>query len=141
MALDKRVAVVARLVMSVCFFGVLAGCSSLPTSEVGRPEDVVKQRAAERWALLLQGKLDEAYEYLSPGSRDVMSVRQYKARIRPGRWKSAEVAQVGCSESVCQVTVDVEYIYVGREGKTEMTTGLKETWIKEGGSWWHVPRR
>ena len=45
------------------------------------PEDRVRERAQQRWDLLLSGDLNGAYQLLSPGQRSTMSSLEYQRRV------------------------------------------------------------
>jgi len=112
----------------------LAGCGALDL----RDDDVVvKEKAQARWDALLKGDVKGAYQYLSPGSRAVMTPEAYAGSIRQGFWKSAKVDSVACkSKESCEVRATIEYEFQGRRTKTP----LSETWIREGSEWWYLQR-
>ncbi|MBL0039168.1 MAG: hypothetical protein IPP36_12025 [Nitrosomonadales bacterium] len=66
------------------------------------PQKMVAQRAAARWEALMQKDFAKAYSYLSPGTRDVMSLDLYRAKIRGGIWKKANVDTVSCEQDQCK---------------------------------------
>ena len=110
----------------------LGGCAAL---DARPPEEVLKQRAQKRWDAVVKSDFKAAYEYLSPGSRAVVTSEAYAASLRPGFWKAATVEKVICEKpDVCDAHVAIEYDYRGSRIKTP----LAETWIKEGSSWWYV---
>lgn len=118
----------------------LTGC----TGNVRNVEDQqgarqqVGERATQRWNALMAGDLAKAYEYMSPGTREVMSLDLYKKKIRAGAWKKANVDTVSCEQDRCEVTMVIEYGY--RDMKS-IETRLNEVWLQEGGKWWYVPRK
>jgi hypothetical protein len=124
--------------MAVVFLSVAAsvsgGCALLDT----RPsEEVLKERAQQRWDALVKNDLRGAYQFLSPGSRAVLTSEAYASGIRAGFWKTAVVDRVTCEKpDVCDVHLHIEYDHRGSRIKTP----LKETWIKEGSSWWYVQK-
>ena len=112
----------------------VAGCAMLDTRP---PEEVLKERAQQKWDALVRVDLKAAYQYLSPGSRAVVTPEAYASGIRAGFWKSAVVDRVTCEKpDVCDVHLLIEYDHRGMRIKTP----LKETWIKEGSSWWFVQK-
>jgi hypothetical protein len=117
---------------------MLMGCASMGASE--DPSARVTKRADERWQLLIAGKVAEAYEYLSPGSRSLMSREQYQGSIKPGLWRAAKVDSVECKEDQCRAQIRLKYFYKRPSIAYEGERLLEENWIKEGGSWWYVPR-
>lgn len=118
----------------------VVGCSSIGR-DVGAPPDPqqqVKELAAGRWKALVAGDLAKAYEYLSPGTREAMSLEAYKKRLNPAGWKKAEVVSVACEQERCDAVIMLEYSF--GELKS-IQTRLDEVWLEEGGKWWHVPRK
>jgi hypothetical protein len=99
--------------------------------------EVVKDRAQARWNSVIRGDLAEAYGFLSPASRASVTFDQYSERTRRGFWKSATLDKVDCaSPTVCEVHAKVEYAARG----ARLATPWKESWIKEGSTWWYVQR-
>lgn len=115
----------------------LAACASVPGGSSG----TLEQRVTERWALLIQGKLADAYGYLSPASRDVISLDKYQGSIKPGIWRGAEVGKVSCaSETLCTVEVNVSYVFKPKGASVhEGVRMVPETWKKDAGRWWYIP--
>ena len=112
----------------------LGGCAALDSRP---PEEVVKERAQQRWNALVQSDFKTAYQYLSPGSRAVTSLEGYASGLRAGFWKAATVDKVLCGNpDSCDAVLTIEYEFRGSRIKTP----LKETWIKEGSSWWFVQK-
>lgn len=117
-------------------FGLMGCAGTGIKTEI--PQDIVAKKAQFRWDALIKGDLDTAYGYLSPGTRSVMSLELYKAKIRPGRWKRASVDSVACVQDRCDAVVMLEYSYRDMES---IVTRLDEIWLQENGDWWHVPRK
>ncbi len=125
------IGIVGRFVAAVAVT-VLAGCATIGAQS---PEAAVKERAQERWDALVKGDFKAAYAYLSPGSKQVISEKDYVQRLRKGFWKSAEVGKVTCaSPQSCQAQVSIEYEFQGLRTRTP----LHESWIREGSTWWYV---
>ena len=134
------------LVRLVKWFGALllvfglAGCAGTggkAKESVDAPQDIVAKKALSRWDLLLKSDLDAAYGFLSPGTRSVMSLELYKAKIRPGRWKKIDFDSIVCKQDRCDVVLILEYSY--RDMKS-IKTRLNEIWLQEDGDWWFVPK-
>lgn len=119
---------------------LLAGCAGIARDGGGRdgPGQQVSARAASRWDALIAGDVAKAYGYLSPGTREVMSLDLYKKKTSLGKWKKASVETVSCEKDQCDVTVVVEYDY--RDMKS-IKSRLSEVWLLDGGEWWHMPRK
>jgi hypothetical protein len=113
---------------------VLGGCAML---DARPPEEVVKERAQQRWDAMVKSDFKAAYQYLSPGSRAVSTPEAYAASLKTGFWKGAAVDRVVCDRpDVCEAMMAIEYEFRGSRIKTP----LKETWIKEGSNWWFVQK-
>lgn len=118
----------------------LGGCAGLAPDVGGQQDPVqqVRERATARWNALIAGDLAKAYEYLSPGTRDVMTLDLYKKKTRTGAWNKVNVDTVTCERDRCDVSVLVDYRY--RELKS-IETRVNEVWLQDGGKWWLVPRK
>lgn len=115
---------------------VLAGCAALGP----RPaEEVVRERAQARWNALVAGKFEDAYGYLSPASRSVVSLQRFKASIGgAATWKGAEVHSVTCNQPErCTVSIKVRYQPALRAASLgTIETSVEETWLLDAGQWW-----
>lgn len=126
---------------------MLGACAQAPANEpvaLAGSNDAVAKMAAGRWSMLLEGRVDEAYDsYVSPATKVFLSRDAYRGSIKPGLWKRATVKDVDCSsEDLCAVNVLVGYAYKGKVGGVvENDTVLGETWRKIDGRWWFVPRQ
>ena len=126
--------------------GLLSGCAVNPAgvSEASlSKEQAVGKRAEERWALLLAKDLDRAYQFISPATREVLSLATYKAMVNPRLWTGAKVSRVECSsDEICKAIVQLAYkvnMKMGASfvGEQEIT----EAWRRTEGQWWFVPDR
>lgn len=103
-------------------------------------------RATSRWDALAAGNNGDAYEFLSKGSRSLMTKDYYIKTTSSGRmvWKGGAAESTECmDETTCEVKVVLSYIYYGTLSEMngqEMTTVLRERWILEDGLWWFVPK-
>ena len=123
-----------KAVSTVVMVVLLAGCAALDPRP---PEEVLKERVQQRWDAMVKSDFRAAYQYLSPGSRAVMTPEGYASSLKAGFWKAATVDRVICEKpDVCDALVTIEYEFRGSRIKTP----LKETWIKEGSSWWFVQK-
>lgn len=121
---------------------VLVGCSQVAHRPDESKEQTVATAAKARWDLLIEGKISEAYEFLSPAAKTQMSLEKYRASIKPGAWRRAQVNSVTCdSEELCSVSLDVTYVFKPKGVRVqEYSSLLTETWRKDEGRWWYVPR-
>jgi len=95
----------------------------------------VRQRALARWQALIKDDIATAYGYLSPATRDVVSLDQYKGKVARGTFRDIKIDSVDCEAELCKVDVRLTYDRPRMKG---MVTPLKETWIIERGQFWYV---
>ena len=79
------------------------GQASLETQEA--KQAAVAARAKARWDALVRDDLEAAYAYLSPGSREVVSLDKFKANTRRGAYREGRVDKVACEGNDCVATV------------------------------------
>jgi hypothetical protein len=108
------------------------------------PKADLKTRAVERWALLIAGRGEEAFTYLSPGYQKTHDGVRYGQEMagRPVRWFRAAFDHSECaSETSCEVTllVDFRVRMSAGMGATESFAFVKERWIATDGVWYHLP--
>jgi hypothetical protein len=130
-SLSSNIARVATVAFAAIVVSA-AGCAVMDS----RPDaEVVKERAQARWNALVRGDFTAAYGYLSPVGRSSVKAEDYVASLRKGFWKSATVDRVECpSSTLCEAHLTIEYQHMGRSIKTP----LKESWLKDGTTWWYV---
>jgi hypothetical protein len=133
----RRAGFLAGCCLSLALAG---GCAGLSPEDVTRkattPEEIVAERAQERCDALVAGNVEKAYSFLSPASRQVMSLTSYASSVRVGFWKKAKVERVECREAdLCDVHLVVEYIR-----GSAIATPLRESWAKSDGQWWYVQK-
>lgn len=130
-----------RLYVFLVIFG-LVGCAvpGVKPDKYADAQSIVAKKAQSRWDALIKGDLAAAYEYLSPGSRSVMSLEQYKAKIRTGLWKKVKVDSVACEKDRCNVVLIVEYSYP-KYGIESISSRIEETWLQEDDDWWFVQKK
>lgn len=128
----------ARAVVAGSAVVVLFGCATLgPNSAPEAKQAAVTERAKARWNAELKGDLDASYTFLSPATRQVVSLATYKTRGQATRLKAAEVESVKCEGAACRVRVLVTYDHRLMKG---ITTPIEEDWIIEDGQAWYVHR-
>ena len=118
----------------------LAGCSGMAAKQDSARDRqaAVEVRAQARWDALIKGELSVAYEYLSPGTRSMISPDDYRRRIRPGSWKKASIDKVSCGVDRCEVDILLEYSLRNIKG---IKSQVKEIWLLDKGDWWYVPQK
>lgn len=127
--------------MALAMF-VLSGCAGAPLSG----EDVVKQRAEQRWEAIFAKEYAKAYEYYSPGYRSKYSAVDVEIalRVQKVRWFSADYIDHSCEEKTCIVRFNLGYKIAAPVPGVDVWTGwdtIEEQWIFTSGKWWFVPNR
>lgn len=105
---------------------------------------VLEQRAENRWKLLIEGKGDKAYDFLSAGVRSSLDRDVYASdmRTRPVQWVSADALDGQCEASTClvRVLVNVKFkIQAGGGRNMDTESVITERWIDVNGVWSHIP--
>lgn len=127
---------------------VAAAAAATPAAAVALvPEAAVRQRADQRWEAMVDGKFENAYQYLSPGFRAVQSYKTYSSRFANTAWTSGKAVRVECNDERdrCVATVRVESrafmpgLQMNNGQGTELKTYIEENWIKQDGNWWLFP--
>ena len=127
-----------NLIALILAAATLSGCAIFDNRP---PEQVVADRAQERFDLLMQGEFEKAYRYATPGYRATNTVDQYAADFGGvSMWLEAEVGEVSCplleEVLVCDVVTLISY-NAPRMGYVQ-TTQVPERWIKVENSWYLV---
>lgn len=124
-------------------FALLLGLLSLLSACAGlgpnTPEQAVSARAQARWNALVAGDQQQAYQFLSPASRALLSYENFRARFGAGAaWKSAQVFKVVCEQADrCTATIKVTYRPALPRGSIDtIETSVDEVWLLESGQWW-----
>jgi hypothetical protein len=119
------------------------GCTTLPfgTFSAESPNEqksaAVRERAEARWQALIRDDIPAAYGYLSPTTRDVVSLDQYRAKVARRTFRDAKVEAVECEAELCKVKIKLTFDRPRMKG---MVTPLEEGWIIERGQFWYVYR-
>jgi hypothetical protein len=129
---------------AVIALAVAAGCATMGGGLTkDTPTDVkaaaVKERSSARWEALIRGDRDAAYAYLTPGTREMITVEQYRKRPQAINIKAAHVEKADCEAETCTVALTLTYDYLPPRGTTRatgVTTYVEETWILEKGQLW-----
>ncbi len=119
---------------------VMTGCATLGGANT---EEIVRQRVAERWTALVDGRLETAYLFETPEYREVYSYSDYKKAVYGvGKWRKAEVEALTCTGKNCDVTIVVyiSIVFPRGLGSTESHSSVREQWIQSSttGEWYHV---
>lgn len=121
---------------------LLSGCVAGAKKDTS---DILSTRAVERWNLLIAGKAEKAYDYLSPGYRATKARKDYAEEMnnRPVHWKSAKFESKECQQDTCTVAVYVQFAVRIRAGAPETSSGdlVQEKWVNTDGKWYYVPTK
>jgi hypothetical protein len=113
-----------------------AGCTTVTLeSPVETKRDLAKTRALERWELLIKADRSAAYEYLSKGSKRVITRSDFVNRMSKTTFRTAKVEGVECQQELCKVTVRFTYDHPMMKG---VGNTAQEDWIIEDGQLWYV---
>lgn len=114
----------------------LAACATTPATPEAK-QTAVSERVTAKWAAMIKNDLDAAYRYMSPASRQVVTLTRFKSNIRQGAFREAKVDRVTCEGDACQVRLLVTYDHPQMKG---ITTPVTESWVFDGGEAWFVYR-
>ena len=144
--------VLGSLLITTVFLTV--GCSGNDGKDVVDTQDVadvtqstkeqmVSKRVLARWDALIAMDWEKAYDFYSPGSRELKSLAVFMTHMQnaPMVRKRAEIKSVTCEEDLCEVSVVLTYVYMGsmEAMRGQQTTSvLKEKWLLSENSWWFV---
>lgn len=121
---------------------LLAGCGAMAKKETD-PAVTLENRAVERWQLLIDGKPDQAYDYLTPGYRATRSRESYAQAFRPAtlRWRSIEWRRAECTEpDSCQARLLLTYtVTMQGAGEAFSVREVMENWLRVDGQWYYLP--
>jgi len=129
----------ARVLMLAVFVAPL-GCATPGDggSKVVAPEAqraAVIERVNARWAALLKGDFDAAYLYLSPASREVVTLAEFKARVQRVGLREMAVDSVECEAELCKVRLFLTYDHRLMKG---IRTPISESWVIDKNQAWYV---
>ena len=115
-----------------------------PRVEALGADQLSARRAEERWQALIAWDQEKAYSYLSPGTRQVISLAAYakKNAMAPVHYEDVVVKSTQCENQVCTVTLELHYIYRGSVAAMRgqaMSSTITEKWVEADGSWFYVP--
>jgi hypothetical protein len=109
-------------------------------------EELALRKADERWQLLIEGRKESAYEYLSPGYRQTVPYTVYQRSVRGvGLWKSAKAKSATCDPGRCVVTTElhIEMRNPRFSGPIPTVVHIEEGWLidRENRQLWFVPNK
>lgn len=135
----------AKRLIRFCGLGLCAAALAACTPTDKRtPEEIVAQRAGERWAALVAADYEKAYGYFAPSLRAIRSLEGYKLAIKvkdgqPSPWKKYEVKSVQCEEKdICHAVVAVELeLQIPKFAGMIATADAQEKWLVQDGQWYY----
>lgn len=102
----------------------------------------VEARSQKRMDLIMAGKTEKAYEYMTPGYRATNGVPRFRADFAAGasRFIESNVSSSSCEEDVCTVKVAIKYNHVSSIGSKPIPIerSTEERWIRIDNQWWFV---
>ena len=138
---EPKQRLLTRLGLALFTTALLAACASTGGGSGGAS---VETRAQEHLDLIIAQDFEGAFEYLSPGYRSGISVRDYQRKLfnRKAIWKEGTVGKSDCSEDACKVRISVKYVIYGAlpgVGAFESFAAVEEDWVRIDGTWYLVP--
>jgi len=114
------------------------------TAAAVQSEQVIKQRALERWDALIKRDYTVAYSFEHPAYRAAYSLEQYRKEFGEDiAWDKVEINQlVFEGNEVATVFLKVWYRSLQPDwARTSQIGGnISEKWIWEDNQWWHVTK-
>ncbi len=133
--------VLSRIGLLTMVLGVSA-CSVLqPKTD----DERVFTLAEQRQAALMKHDFETAYKYMSPGYRELNSIKQFiGSNEGVYSWVSSKVDKASCDEDMCKVFVEIEFdarALMGGVGKPSSESMIlprvnRETWVRLDNKWW-----
>lgn len=129
-----------RLVLLMVVLGVSACAVIQPKTN----EERVLALSEKRQAALLEYDFKKAYQYMSPGYRQLNTIDKFTSdHMGVYSWESSKVLKATCEEDICEVNVEVVFD-VGmlqdargkKPGKRLIPRINRETWVSLDGDWW-----
>jgi len=120
----------------------LSGCA-IPTPRVtpDSPAEVKEKVTAERsqayWIALSAGNYDAAYGFLSPGSREAVSLERFKGVMQSTKiiYRDVRLDKVTCEASACKTQITITYDHPMIKG---VVTSDEQRWIIDNGQAWLI---
>jgi len=132
-AMSRRA--IGAALLAAAAIGV-AGCAALTPKT---PEELVHDRAEQRWAALIAGDFDTAWTYTQPGYRAVIKQRDYAKRFGgAGQWKGVQIHEVTCEAERCKVHIRLTTkVMLPNFFGQEVNGYMDEVWVRDEGQWWY----
>jgi hypothetical protein len=117
----------------------MSSCATDPAVQAKQDEATVAKRALERWELLIDGRVETAYDYLSTGYREVTPFSHYMKTVKGvGLWKSAQVQSVKCKDDACDADIEIqmEIHHPMMRGPARTKSVVNEQWVRDKDGFW-----
>ena len=114
-----------------------------------KKSETLEESVNNRWKAVIENDLEKAYEYFSPGYKEIENLLSYQNRIATAKinmsWKEGTFKSANCeSETLCKARVEVHYTYSFPRrslGTTESRSTVIENWMVVNGKWHFVPKK
>lgn len=110
-------------------------------------EDIDAKTVA-RWNALINSNYEESYQYIAPSYRELEDFMTYKMRIQKTQlniqWNEVEFLGKECAKDTCDIKIKMNYTYKFSRrafGEATADTTIEESWIKDGGKWYYLPKK
>jgi hypothetical protein len=117
----------------------LSACATIGSITAESPEEAKRaqllERAEARGLALVRGDLDAAYEYLSEGSKALISKDNFKKRMSMVPFRAYRIDEAGCERETCKVKSKLTFDHRAMKG---VTTPMTELWVIEHGKVFYV---
>ena len=122
----------------------VGGCAALgggltKDTPAAAKEAAVAERANARWQALINRDYEGAYKYLSPASRETISLFQFQLRFAAMQYRAVKIDKVECAAEVCKVKLSLTYDYPPAKAMGVVTL-QDESWIIDQGQAWYAFR-
>ena len=126
------------------FLTMILSVSACAVMQPKTDEERVTGLAEKRQAALLKHDFKTAYQYMSPGYRQLNSLEQFADNYAGVySWVSSDVLDASCEEDICKVNVEV-VVDLGLMQNTRAPAAEKvlvprvnqETWLNLDNKWW-----
>jgi hypothetical protein len=127
-------------VAGIAALATVAGCATVggglaPDASPEAKRAAVRERSEARWQAILKRDYAAAYEFFSPGSRQLLSLPAFEERTKRVDFRGVKVEAVECDGEMCKVRISITYDHRLIKG---VVTPAGETWIIEQGQAWYA---
>lgn len=124
---------IAALVIAV----LATACATVPPPPPKTPEEIVTERANERWKAAIVGDVEKSYSFTAPSYRAVVPLERYRGRFGTAVMReSAETVNVTCEATRCEAVIRINFVVPTARRMGTQQTHVRETWVLEEGQWW-----